>query len=227
MIIILDSTDKDELLKHVALMRKNLQGVEYEKIEEASMGTIMELAGGASLFGEKFLYNLPLDEKLGELSDYLIENHQSLKNSQHTLMLHGFCKPTQGKKLADIFDNYTKISSKESFQKRSSEGFVLAELIIRKDKKNAWVLYSKLRQKDISTRELVPQIWWQLKTCLQIIEGVTKDVKPYSLSKTQVMLRGLDPVEVKSRIESFIDKFSAQPSDKDLDRHFESWLLSL
>lgn len=75
--------------------------------------------------------------------------------------------------------------------------FDLATALGMRDKKNLWLGYQKALQQGVAAEEIHGVLVWQVRTMLQVLAGVTDDIKPFVLGKAKTFLTKYSPTEAQ------------------------------
>lgn len=86
-------------------------------------------------------------------------------------------------------------------KKESPLVFALTDALIKKDKKNAWIVFQKIISQDISAEEIHGALWWQWKT-LSLVSSKEKNlakktISPYVYSKSENSLKFFSEKEIQ------------------------------
>ena len=73
----------------------------------------------------------------------------------------------------------------------NNRNFLLADLVLEKKKKEAWLLYRELIEGGASAEELHGILFWAMKNLALVFAGETQGMKPFIVKKYQMFSRGV------------------------------------
>jgi len=225
--------DTDAVRKAVMTRVQSLEtaGVEMATIDKERYvpGVLQDRVGATSLFGGSlgFVVDQPqsdtafLEESDGQLEAMAASPHVFLV-IEDTLLAAGKKKYT---KHAEVVEEFKKVAE-ERFNT-----FALTDALLKKDKKQLWMLLQQAKMAGQSAEEIIGVLWWQLKTMRLVaqtsspVEAGLKDF-PYNKAKRALTLFAEGEVERLSR--SLLAVYhDGHAGKRDIDAALEVWVLEV
>lgn len=206
-------------------------GVAITTIDESTFieGSIIASAGVTSLFGgaECFLLDTPSNNELfqNEVSSNLAE----LGDSPNVFVI------LEGQLLADAKKKYAKYATTiEEYAAEKEERFnvfQIAEALVKKDKKQMWVLLQQARALGIRDEETIGILWWQLKSlrlAARTNNAAEAGMKDYPYKKAKQSLSKFKDGEVEALSQSLLELYhESHQGRRDMDVALERWVLTI
>lgn len=129
-------------------------------------------------------------------------------------------------KYNSTFSDFTLIKRKES-----PLVFALTDALIKKDKKNAWIIFQKLIENNISAEEIHGAIWWQWKTLALVASKekllAKKTLSPYVFSKSESATKLFSELDIIQGLGRLMNMFQESRRSKcNLFHQLELFILS-
>jgi hypothetical protein len=108
--------------------------------------------------------------------------------------------------------------------------FTFTDAIFASDRKTAWLLYQKLLSDRFDINgQIIPKIWWVLKSINAIRIDDTKDVKPSTLTKAKITNQKWIGDILMDRTLAFMEILAENRSGvgNDISTEIENWILQL
>jgi DNA polymerase III delta subunit len=190
-------------------------------------GQLADALGGASLFGGVSTYII--DTPTGVLAEELAPVLAAMVESGDTFII------IEEKLLALAKKRYQKYTTQMHEYVGEKEErfntFALADALVKKQKKQLWLLYQTARSEQISPEEVIGILWWQLKALRlaaktnTAAEAGMKDF-PYNKAKGALATLPLERVEELSH--ELLELYhQGHGGEVELDTALEQWILSL
>lgn len=233
MIYLFYGGDRGKVLKESETLVKKLilkdPSSNYEKFDEDSFdrGVIELLANSTSLFGTPSI--VVIDN--GSISEEFEEIFPTLKISSHTFVLRE--GPLTKAKLKPFEKHAEKIENYESKEgkKESFNIFAFTDAIGEKNKKNAWILYTKAVMNGMVPEELFWKMVWQVKTLLladKTKSATESGLNPYVFQKAKSNLRKWKKRELEKMSEDLVVGYhEARRGGEEVGSMVEKLVLSL
>lgn len=116
-------------------------------------------------------------------------------------------------------------------KKESPLVFVLTDAVIKKDKKNAWIVLQRLIKENASAEEIHGALWWQWKT-LSLVASKEKNLtkktmSPYVFSKGESAVKNFSEKEILLGLDELMKMFQNSRRGKcDLFHQLEIFILT-
>ncbi len=233
MIYLFYGSDREKVLKESETLIKKLilkdPSSTLEKFDEDTFdrGAVELLANSTSLFGSASL--VVIDN--GSIYEEFEEIFPSLKNSNHTFVLRegpltkAKLKPFE--KHAEKMENHEKKEGK----KESFNVFAFTDAIGERNKKNAWILYTKAIMNGMVPEELFWKVVWQVKTLLladKTKSAAESGLNPYVFQKAKSNLRKWKKGELEKISEDLVLGYhEARRGGEEIGSVVEKLVLSL
>lgn len=197
-----------------------------ERYEE---GIIIDLAGGASLFGDAqvCLVDTLSDDK--EIFERALEHIERMGTSaNHFVIIEGALLAPQKKK---IQAHATKMEEITGEKKERFNAFLLTDAFLRKDKKSLWLLLMEAWREGLSNEEIIGVLFWQVKM-LRLAEKTSSaeeaGQKPFVYQKAKRALGQFKKGELDTHSSALITMYhDGHLGLSDTARSLEKWVLTL
>lgn len=215
-----------------AVARLVSTGARLERLEPErwSVGTLAEIIGSTSLFGEVTVYVVDTPSSDEVWNSVLVKALKELAVSANPVVV------IEGGLLAAEKKRYEAVAARmEEFQKVATDTrfdpFILAEALITKDKKTLWILLQKAFASGLSAEEIIGTLWWQLKTIrLTMVTKTAAEagVKDYPYNKAKRALTVYKPEDIVLVSRRLLTVYhEGHAGIKDISIGLEEWVLSL
>jgi DNA polymerase III delta subunit len=177
--------------------------------EEESISNLEEVIRSEDLFGKPVFLKI-YHSDIKALFDVLKNPLARFVNSKDICVID---TPSLTKPEKTFFEKYSAIIKDFSLikKKESPLVFALTDALIKKDKKNAWILFQKLIETNVSAEEIHGAIWWQWKTLALISSKekvlAKKSISPYVFSKSENATKLFSEKEVLKSLDELMTMF--------------------
>lgn len=196
-------------------------------------GFLASSIDSVNLFGEKtaFVLRHTIDEE--SESSFVLDNISKMSKSDNLFII----VETDIKKsvLKDFESEKAEIEFFKTDKKDKERPaiFSLTDSFGNKDKKNAWIIFRKMRDDSISPDEIIPMLFWSIKNALLVYKqnqnNLSKDstkLAPFVYGKASNMAKKFTDLELSSFLESLNDMYhNARSGKRDLDKDLELFIL--
>ncbi len=137
-------------------------------------------------------------------------------------------KPTK-ELLKLLKENNIPVKSFEEKKKKKwngSKNFTLADFVLGKKKKDAWLLYRELIEEGSSAEELHGMLFWAVKNLALVLAGETQGMKPFMIKKYQGFSRSFSPQELLEYITHLKRMLHERDRFSSLEEELELFILS-
>jgi len=199
---------------------------------DAEIHTIESIISGSNLFGENstlILRHLLTDV---EFSEFVSSRIDRMVASPSTIVIVETEIPKDILKEFELHKAHAKVFTKKS-EKKTPPAFAFADFFSSGDKKKSWLSYRKMRDEGIEADEILPILFWSIKTALivssQIKAGLDMEsagLSPYVYKKALQTTKKFSYKELSD----FLGKLNiilhdARGGKKDLDQGLELFIL--
>ncbi len=197
--------------------------------EEESIQNLEEAIRSEDLFGKPILLKINHSD-IKVLFDVLKNPLLRFVDSNDICVIDtpSLTKPEKNffEKYSAVVKDFTTIKKKES-----PLVFALTDALIKKDKKNAWLIFQKLIDNNISAEEIHGAIWWQWKTLALIASKekvlAKKSISPYVFSKSESATKVFSEKEILNSIDLLMKMFQeSRRGVSDLFHQLELFILT-
>lgn len=196
---------------------------------EYRLGKVIEAAGAQSLFGGTECFLLDTPSSNAEFEIEVTNNLGELSASKNIfIVLEGSLLAPAKKK----YEKHTNISEQFAADKAERfNTFAMAEALVKKDKKNLWVLLHQARATGVRDEEIIGILWWQLKSLR--LAAVTNsaeeaEMKDYPYNKAKQALRNFKAGEVLALSQSLLVLYhEGHQGLKEMGLSLEGWVLGV
>jgi DNA polymerase III delta subunit len=106
--------------------------------------------------------------------------------------------------------------------------FALADFMMKRDKKNLWVMYRKAIDYGKTPEEIAGVLFWQLKVALLVRRGEEKGISPFAVSKARGLLKNFKDGEIESALRDLVDAYHlSRGGIGDMELSLERFVLSI
>ncbi len=177
--------------------------------EEQPLNVLQEALRSEDIFGKPLFLKITVEDikkYIDELKNPLSRFRDS--NDVCVVIASSLTKPEK-----TFFEKYNAVIKEYSIikKKESPLVFALTDALIRKDKKNAWIIFQRLKNQNVSAEEIHGTLWWQWKT-LALVSGkekvlAKKTISPYVFSKSESAMKLFSQEEVLNNIHMLMSMF--------------------
>jgi DNA polymerase III delta subunit len=209
--------------------RADQMNVERIDTDSFRPGLLTELAGTVSLFGGSSLYVIDTPSVQQDFFTEVIDNLSALSESPNTFVLieDALLAPEKKKlqKYAATIEEYKRVSQ-ERFN-----AFVLADYLLKKDKRQLWVGLQEANRAGLAAEEIIGTLWWQLKS-LRLAQSTKSaaeaGMKDYPYNKARQALKNFKPGEVEKLSTELLTLYhDGHAGRKDINLALEKWVLTI
>ncbi len=137
-------------------------------------------------------------------------------------------KPTK-EVLNFIKENNIPVKSFEEKKEKKwkeSKNFTLADFVLGKKKKDAWLLYRELIEEGSSAEELHGTLFWAVKNLALVLAGETRGMKPFVVKKYQAFSRNFSQQELLEYVTQLKKILHERDRFSSLEEELELFILS-
>ena len=233
MIIILTGNNQHEKQKEIqSLLSKNGGSDSFLTLtysDDQDIGILEQSIRSEDIFGKPLFLKISHDD-IKALFDVLKNPLSRFVDSKDICVVD---TPSLTKPEKTFFEKYNSTTKDFTLIKRKESPlvFVLTDALIKKDKKNAWIVFQKLIDQNTAPEEIHGALWWQWKT-LALVSSKEKNVakktmSPYVFSKSESALRNFSESDILKDIHSLMHMFQeSRRGKKDLFHQLEIFILS-
>ncbi len=109
---------------------------------------------------------------------------------------------------------------------KGSRNFTLADLVLGKKKKDAWLLYRELIEEGSSAEELHGILFWAVKNLALVLAGETQGMKPFMVKKYQAFSRNFSQQELLEYVTQLKKILHERDRFSSLEEELELFILS-
>jgi DNA polymerase III delta subunit len=215
--------------KAIRVAKEHSKSVERIDSDTFSKNCIEDAVQAASLFGDSATYIIDTPTANPELWESLLDNIQSIYHSNKLFIVIEEEFP-----VATLKKNQAFVSKVEVFKKNKSTPFnifTLADALLRKDKKNLWLLYCESLRCGHTPEEVIGTIWWQLKilrTAAITSNFEEAGVKEYPYNKAKRSLSNFSTNEINTLMFNLLLVYhQGHSGEKDIAIGLEEWVLQV
>ena len=229
---------KDTFASRKALQKalQNLgEDVSLLRYDELSLTKelLQDSLGAQGLFGGKTVVVLDSVLENPGVEDDVLDSLKGMRDSVNEFYL--LAGDVLAKTEKDFLKHATKVSKQEPAEGKKKEEynvFQLADAFLRRDKKMAWVLFTKARMKDMGAQEICGTLMWQMRmlvlayTTANVAEAGVSDF-PYRKAKSG--MRFFSESEARNVLARLLAMYHFDPKENrgDLSLALERLILSL
>jgi len=192
------------------------------------VGSLTDLASGASLFSEKQVFLLDTPSERAEAYEDVIANLELLKESEHDFILIEQAVLAGDKKKFSTHGEAHEITAEK---KDSFNTFSLTDAFCMRDKKTFWLLLMEARKAGVPAEEIIGVLFWQIKI-LRLVEK-TKSAeeagqKPFVYQKAKRALSKFKSGELEKLSRELLVLYHEGHLGKgDINLTLEKWVLTV
>ena len=192
------------------------------------VGSLIDLARGASLFSEKQVFLLDTPSERTEVYEDIMGNLELLKDSEHDFILIEHAVLAGDKKKFSAYGEAHEITAEK---KDSFNTFSLTDALCMRDKKTLWLLLMEARKAGVPAEEIIGVLFWQIKI-LRLVEK-TKSAeeagqKPFVYSKAKRALSKFKSGELEKLSRELLVLYHEGHMGKvDINLTLEKWVLTI
>ena len=193
-----------------------------------TIGSLIDLASGASLFSEKQVFLLDTPSERTEVYEDIMGNLELLKDSEHDFILIEHAVLAGDKKKFSAHGESHEITAEK---KDSFNTFSLTDALCMRDKKTLWLLLMEARKAGVPAEEIIGVLFWQIKI-LRLVEK-TKSAeeagqKPFVYNKAKRALLKFKPGELEKLSRELLVLYHEGHVGKvDINLSLEKWVLTV
>lgn len=214
-----------------ALIERVRPGVPIEQVsaEEYSTEYLESLVGAVALFSvvPVFLLDSVSDDEM--LFEDLLNHAGALGESPNTFVVLERSLGVSAKKV--LTPCAREVIEVAGAKEERFNTFVLADALLRRDKKTLWLLFCEAQAAGISSEEIVGTLHWQLKVMRLALRAKSAEeagVKPFVFDKARRGLAKYQAGEIDEKARSLLLAYHrGHAGECDLGYALESWILSL
>ncbi len=200
---------------------------------DMDIGTVDSILSGSNLFGEKSLLVLHSTIEDDNWSQFIISKLDHMVSSPNTVAI----VETEIKKstLKDLEKSGATLKSfvQKSYEKKMPAVFELTDTFSIRDKKKTWLCFRKLRDGGVSADEIVPILFWSIKSALIVASQTKLDVSvestglsPFVYKKSLAMTKKFSYEELTGYLSRLNKIYHEARSGKgELDQSLELFIL--
>lgn len=115
--------------------------------------------------------------------------------------------------------------------KESPLVFALTDALIKKDKKNAWIIFQRMIDTNTAPEEIHGALWWQWKTLSLVVSKekniAKKNISPYVFSKSEAASKKIGEKEIQNGLSMLMKMFqNSRRGTSDLIHQIELFILT-
>ncbi len=201
--------------------------------ENISEFSIEELISSQGLFDQKYIVVLDnlFEAKENNTKDELLKSLKEMQKAEHVFI---FLEGKLDKKTVTKFEKYAeKIQecSTEEKKKERFNTFSLTDALIRRNKKELWILYQKAKDSNIAPEEIHSILFWQVKSMLLASKSASAKeagLNPFVFNKSKNFLKHYSEKEVRGLSQKLIElSHDARRGIHEFDTALERFMLAL
>ena len=215
-----------------AFLEKGAAGSEVERItaESYSPQFIREQISAAALFGDlaPILVDF-LSDDASALADFETCVESAAQSSRTIVLMDSKPRAALEKVLRKHAQSFDEVVGKESKKERFNT-FLLADALLRKDKKSLWVLLMRARMADIAGEEIAGTLFWQLKS-LRLAQNTASaaeaGMKDFMYTKAKSASRKFTKEELEKMSEGLLAVYHEGHFGEDMEVGLERFVLRI
>lgn len=199
--------DKAHAVARALLSKKPNSSVFNLSEENWSESLFSELLESQGLFEKRYI--VFADRLFSNFGEFLEDRIKEIKDSENVfLIIESLLSKKIDEKLTKYADKIDEVKSgKKDFKAEIFNIFSLTEALASRDKKKLWVLYNKARIGGIEAEEILPTLFWQIKTLLSVKLSKNPEslgLKPFVLGKARRACQKWQDEELQNLLSKFV-----------------------
>ncbi len=205
--------------------KKEKPSIEYHTAETITAKDLTYRAEGSSLFGGTTVY--VIESLVNQYRDEVLPVLSKLAQSQNVFI---FCEDDVNRETEKEFEsNKGTVTVLKADPKEKSNPFLITDALLKKDKKNVWVLYRKEIDAGESAEALLGRFIWAIKTLVLVVKYPKESagslgIAPFVYSKTKSVSNNWKPGEPEKFYSDML--FGIKPGDE-MEYHLEKLILNM
>ncbi len=193
-----------------------------------SVSDIPRFVGGSGLFEDKHIVRLEGLLQDEAAHDHVLDRVPQMAESSHIFILREESLTAPVKKILEKHAKEVRLFDVKAGKEKKLNVFAMTDALAARDKKKLWMLYREAIQEGLPPEELHGILWWQIKTMLQVTEGDTVGMKPFTLMKAKGALRHYTKEDVQHLARTFVRMYhESRRGHVDFEIGLEQVLLSV
>ena len=206
---------------HEKLSKAKIHSIYRDDLESHSLEELLPFHSGLFAIRECFiLYNIFKSVPVEQFFFHYKDSDNFIFLSEE--------KPTKDV-LKFIKENNIPVKSFEEKKEKKWSGtknFILADFVLGKKKKDAWLLYRELIEEGSSAEELHGILFWAVKNLALVLAGETQGMKPFMIKKYQGFSRNFSPRELLEYVTHLKRMLHERDRFSSLEEELELFILS-
>ncbi|QQR76899.1 hypothetical protein IPJ63_01390 [Candidatus Nomurabacteria bacterium] len=214
-------------------LKKDQFDIEYFSDSDISPQSLSSIIYCSNLFGSKTALVLKHSIDNEEKSVFVLEKISEMSDSENLFIIveTDLKKPV----LKDLEHANAEIEFFKTEKKVAEKPviFSFTDSFGSRDKKNAWIIFRKMRDDNVSAEEIIPALFWAIKNALIVYKQQQNKLSPESTKlspfvhkKALSMTNKFSDIELSYFLESLNHIYhEARSGNRDLDKDLELFIL--